>query len=112
MLTLQEVTTTDFDLDEDGYLKDFSDWTKDAAESLSGKDGIMLTPDHWEILLFMREYYMRYDSCPMPKVIVREINKMSGADKFTVKSLYTLFSDAPVSNAAKYAGLPRPAQCT
>ena len=52
------------ELDKDGFLQDPKKWTKEIAIYLAEQDNITLTEKHWEIILFIREYYDDFDSIP------------------------------------------------
>jgi tRNA 2-thiouridine synthesizing protein E len=99
------------EFDEHGYLKDITQWSEKLAEHLSNEDGLNLTEDHWEVIKFMRAYYIRYQITPMPKVIVKKLNDIIHFKKYGVKYLYQLFPRTPITHACKYAGIPRPSGC-
>ncbi|KJU87184.1 sulfite reductase, dissimilatory-type gamma subunit [Candidatus Magnetobacterium bavaricum] len=99
------------ELDEDGYLTNLNDWTKELAEILSKEDSLELTEAHWEVINFLRSYYQQYQIAPMIKILVKEIKKTMGADKGNTKYLYQLFPDGPAKQACRYAGLPKPTGC-
>ena len=99
-------------LDDEGYLKDFNDWSPEIATYLSSKDGIDLTDDHWDIIYFARSYFTRYGISPMPRVIVKELNKEIGVTKYSIKRLFALFPGRPSRSICRYAGLPQPSGCT
>ncbi|MBF0337804.1 MAG: TusE/DsrC/DsvC family sulfur relay protein [Nitrospirae bacterium] len=99
------------ELDEDGYLTNLNDWTKELAELLAKEDSLELTEAHWEVINFLRSYYQQYQIAPMIKILVKEIKKTMGADKGNTKYLYQLFPDGPAKQACRYAGLPKPTGC-
>jgi len=100
------------EVDEDGNLKCAEDWCKELADYLSREDGIELSEDHWEIINFVRWYYLTYNNCPHPKFITKSLNKRCGAEKYTVKYFFALFGQKPVRTACRYAGIPFTAGCT
>ncbi len=100
------------DLDEDGFLQNFDDWSEDIARFFSTQDGLILTDTHMKVLKFMREYYRHFNITPMPKIIVKGMNGESASNKFTIKKLFKLFSDHPMVRACRYAGIPKPTGCT
>ncbi|MBF0345247.1 MAG: TusE/DsrC/DsvC family sulfur relay protein [Nitrospirae bacterium] len=99
------------ELDEDGYLTNLNDWTKELADTLAKEDSLDLTDAHWEVINFLRSYYQQYQIAPMIKILVKEIKKTMGADKGNTKYLYQLFPDGPAKQACRYAGLPKPTGC-
>jgi tRNA 2-thiouridine synthesizing protein E len=98
-------------LDEDGYLTDWSVWTKEAADAFAAQDGIELTDEHWEIINFLRNYFEEYQIAPAIRVLVKEVKAKFGAEKGNLKYVYRLFPAGPAKQACKYAGLPKPTGC-
>ncbi|PCI15996.1 MAG: sulfurtransferase TusE [Piscirickettsiaceae bacterium] len=99
------------DVDEYGFLKDSSQWSRTIAQSLAQRDGLTLTPEHWEIIMFMQVYYKQYKHQPNARLFGQAIKKTLGADKGASIYLYKLFPDGPLKYANKYAGLPIPPSC-
>ncbi|MCI4624478.1 MAG: TusE/DsrC/DsvC family sulfur relay protein [Candidatus Magnetoovum sp. WYHC-5] len=106
-----EVSGKQIELDEDGYMTNLGEWSKDVAEFLAKEDSLVLTEAHWEVINFLRSYYEQYQIAPMIKILVKEIKKTMGADKGNTKYLYQLFPDGPAKQACRYAGLPKPTGC-
>lgn len=100
------------ELDDDGYLKDFDDWSEELATYFSSNDEIRLTETHWEVIRFVREYYREYQQTPMPKIIIKRLNSRYGSKKYSIKMLYRIFPETPVRLACRYAGIPKPQGCT
>jgi len=99
------------EVDEDGYLVNLDDWTKELGEHMASQDGLTLTEAHWEVINFLRDYYAKYQIAPMIKILVKEIGKVMGPEKGNTKYLYELFPDGPAKQACRYAGLPKPTGC-
>ena len=92
-------------LDEDGNLKNMSDWDKEIAAELAKQEGIdELTDRHWIVIDFMRNEYETKGDAPS----IRKLTKESGVD---TKELYKLFPKGPAKKAARIAGLPKPKGC-
>ena len=100
------------EVDENGNLKSVEDWSEGLAIYLSEEDGIELSKDHWNVINFVRWYYLTYQNCPHPKFIVKNLNKGRESEKFSVKYLYDLFREQPVMKACRYGGIPFTAGCT
>ena len=92
------------EFDEDGFLKRWEDWSTELAKDLARQEAIELREDHWKVITFLRNYYLKFGATPM----VRTISKASG---LTAKELYTLFPNGPLRQAAKIGGLPKPVGC-
>jgi len=97
--------------DEEGYLLNLSDWTEDVARSMALSEGLALTPAHWEVINFLREYYHEYQIAPAVRVLTKAIGKKLGVDKGNSRYLYELFPYGPAKQACRYAGLPKPTGC-
>jgi len=97
--------------DKHGYLMDFKKWTEAMAHLLSEHDGIELTDAHWEIIMFVREFYLTYNTSPAIRALTKALKTKFGEDKASSRYLFRLFPDGPAKQATKYAGLPKPARC-
>lgn len=97
--------------DKEGYLKDLNDWNKEVATALAKSEGIELTESHWEILNVLKEFYNQFETSPSARPLVKAVKQALGEDKGNSIYLMTLFPESPAKQAAKIAGLPRPANC-
>jgi len=97
--------------DEDGYLAQLDDWNEQVATVMARGDSLELTPAHWEVIHFLRDYYTEYQIAPAVRVLTKAIGKKLGADKGNSKYLYELFPYGPAKQACRYAGLPKPTGC-
>ena len=100
-----------YEVDEDGYLTDWEIWKEGMAGVMAEQDGLALTSEHWEIIKFLREYFIKFQIAPMIKILVKEIGKAMGPEKGNTKYLYELYPGGPAKQACKYAGLPKPTGC-
>jgi tRNA 2-thiouridine synthesizing protein E len=96
---------------EQGFLVNKSDWNEEVAKQLAEQNNIILTEQHWEIILFMRSYYQQYKHLPNMRVFTKAIANTLGADKGNSRYLHRLFPDGPLKYACKLAGLPKPPTC-
>ncbi|WP_044555865.1 TusE/DsrC/DsvC family sulfur relay protein [Shewanella piezotolerans] len=97
--------------DHQGYLKVVSDWSPELALIIAKEEEIELTDAHWEVINFVRNFYLEFKTSPAIRVLVKAIGQSLGADKGNSKYLYTLFPVGPAKQATKIAGLPKPAKC-
>lgn len=97
--------------DHQGYLKVVSDWSPELALIIAKEEEIELTDAHWEVIHFVRNFYLEFKTSPAIRVLVKAIGQSLGADKGNSKYLYTLFPVGPAKQATKIAGLPKPAKC-
>ena len=99
------------EVDDEGYLVNIDDWNSDVAEFYAEREGIRMSDQHWEIVHFLRDYYLRYQIAPMIKILAREVGQRLGPGKGSAKHLYELYPNGPARQACKIAGLPGPAGC-
>ena len=97
--------------DEEGYLTDLSVWNPQLAELIAKDENIDMTPEHWEVVNFLREYYDEYQIAPAVRVLIKAAKKTMGPDKGNNKYMYELFPYGPAKQACKIAGLPKPTGC-
>jgi TusE/DsrC/DsvC family sulfur relay protein len=92
-------------VDEEGFLTDFSQWTREAASAIAKDEGIPeLTPAHWKVIEYMQKEFKEGGQVPS----IRKLNK-SGV--ISTKELYDLFPGGPAKKAAKIAGMKKPEGC-
>jgi tRNA 2-thiouridine synthesizing protein E len=101
----------DLNLTEQGFLVHFSDWNETIAIELATLNHVTLTPAHWEIVLFMREYYVRFNYLPNTRIFVKAITNQLGIEKGNSRYLQSLFPESPLKYACLLAGLPKPPTC-
>ena len=94
------------ELDDDGHLKDMTEWSEEVAQALAERDGLgELTDDHLKVLHTIRNYYLQFKVAPMVHLLAKECGK-------TYRQLHTMFKKQPGKRAAKFAGLPKATGCT
>ncbi len=91
------------ELNEEGYMTDASQWTKEIAAELAKEEGIELTNKHYEVLEFLRDRSEKGET-----LTIRRVGKSGIVD---IKGLYQLFPGGPLKLSSKYAGIPKPASC-
>ena len=94
-----------------GFLVTLSDWNEDVAQRLAELNGIVLSDAHWEIILFIRDYYLQFKHLPNARVFTKAIARKLGEEKGNSRYLHRLFPDGPLKYACKLAGLPKPPTC-
>lgn len=104
-MATKSIGTFTINVDDEGFMTDFSQWNKEIAAALAVEEGIAaLTPGHWKVLEFMQKEFKEKGSAPS----IRAMNK-SGV--VNTKELYDLFPGGPAKKAAKIAGLKKPVGC-
>jgi len=90
-------------VNEEGYMTDSKQWTKEMAIEIGKEENIALTDKHFEILNFLREKAGKGET-----LTIRAIGKSGIVD---TKGFYELFPGAPLKKAMRIAGLPKPTSC-
>jgi tRNA 2-thiouridine synthesizing protein E len=103
--------TVCFETNDQGFLLKSTDWNEDVAKQLATNNNIALREEHWEIILFIRDYYTQYKHLPNARVFTKAVAKHFGEDKGNSRYLHKLFPDGPLKYACKLAGLPKPPTC-
>ncbi|WP_444941451.1 TusE/DsrC/DsvC family sulfur relay protein [Microbulbifer sp. ZKSA004] len=98
-------------LDKEGYLRNLSDWSRDAALQLANAEGIELTEEHWQVIELLQEFYREFELSPAMRPLVKYIGQHLGAEKGRSIYLMQLFPPSPAKVASKIAGLPKPTNC-
>jgi tRNA 2-thiouridine synthesizing protein E len=95
----------------DGFLEDLNDWNQHVALEMAKTNSIELADEHWEIVWFIRHYYLQYKHLPNTRMFVKAVRHELGEAKGNSRYLHRLFPDGPLKFACKIAGLPKPPSC-
>jgi len=91
------------EVNDEGYMLDASQWTREIAAELAKENGIELTEKHYEVLEFLRAASEKGET-----LTIRKVGKSGITD---IKGLYQLFPGGPLKLSSKFAGIPKPASC-
>lgn len=97
--------------DKEGYLRELSGWSREVAAEIAARDGITLTPAHWEILDAIRRFYTQYELSPATRPLLKYLARELGPEKAGSIYVMQLFPGTPAKTIARIAGLPKPANC-
>jgi tRNA 2-thiouridine synthesizing protein E len=89
-----------YEVDEDDFLLNPDEWDKNFADGMAPQTGISgeLTPAHWDVLWFIREFYLESGKCPI-------VQKACKAQNLHIADLQRLFPSGYRRGACKLAGL-------
>lgn len=90
-------------VNDDGYLINMDDWSKEIAVELANDENIELTDTHFEVLEFLREKHKAGE-----QLTIRKVGKSGIVD---IKQLYKLFPGGPLKKSMLIAGIPKPSTC-
>lgn len=97
------IANREIDLNDEGYLLDFKQWTKDIGEELAKEQGIEMTDKRWEVIDYIHDKFRNEEP-----LSIRGIKK-SGV--INIKEFYSLFPGGPLKKATLIAGIPKPKSC-
>lgn len=90
-------------VNEEGFLTDPSQWTREIGEAIAKEEGITLTDRHWAVIKYVQDEYK--------KGVSLSIRKVRNSGVIDLKELYKLFPQGPLKTAAKIGGVPKPVSC-
>jgi TusE/DsrC/DsvC family sulfur relay protein len=91
-------------VDDEGFLTEYTEWDDALAGQLARAIGVDLTPEHWQVIRFLREDFRARGET----ATIRQVATGTGIG---VKDLFTLFPGKPAKKMAYIAGLPKPHGC-
>lgn len=97
------IAQKEIDVNEEGYLLDFSQWNREVGEALAAEKNISLTDRHWEVIEYLHDKHQKEEP-----LSIRGIKK-SGV--INVKEFYSLFPGGPLKVSTLIAGIPKPKSC-
>jgi tRNA 2-thiouridine synthesizing protein E len=100
---IKTFANTEVNVNEEGYLTDFSQWTKDIGMAIAKEQEIDMTPKHWEVIDYIHEKFKNEEA-----LSIRGIKK-SGV--INIKEFYNLFPGGPLKKSTMIAGIPKPKSC-
>jgi tRNA 2-thiouridine synthesizing protein E len=94
--------------DREGYLLDLDDWSEAFAEVLAREEGLALTPAHWEVIRFLREYWQEHGVQAQVRVMIRHFSEAWGPERGSNHHLHEMFPiGGPQKQGNRLAGLLR-----
>ncbi len=97
------MNNTKVEVNEEGYLKNASQWTPDLANEMAREADIILTPKHFEVLNWLR--------AKQAEGVALSIRKVGNSGIVDIKEFYQLFPGGPLKICSKIAGIPKPVSC-
>jgi len=86
-------------------------WSRTKSINLANREGINLTDEHWDVIVYLRKQYLKYGLPRFARTTARALNR-EFASQGGSKYLYSLFAGGPVTQGSRFANLRRPANAT
>lgn len=102
-MATKTIAGVNVNVNEEGYMTDASQWTKEIAKEIAKEEGLELTDKHFEVIKFIRDKVAAGEG-----LTIRGIGKSGVVD---AKTFYQLFPGAPLKKATKVAGVLKPVSC-
>ncbi len=94
--------------DSEGYLVNRDEWSEAFARTLAKREGIELTPQHWEVIHFLRDYFAVHGVQAQVRVMIRHFTKVWGSEGSMNHRLHEMFPrGGPQKQGNRLAGLLR-----
>ena len=93
------VANKEIDVNEEGYLLDFSQWNKDIGETLATEQEINMSDKHWEVIEYLQDKHLKDEA-----LSIRGIKNSGVID---IKEFYELFPGGPLKKSTLIAGIPK-----
>lgn len=87
-----------------------SEWSESMAQQIAAQSGIQLSEKHWDVIRYVREYYLERGFVRRSRELSTALNarfREQGGKKY----LYRLFNGGPVLKACQLGGVPLPENC-
>ena len=88
---------------DQGYLEDLNQWTKEVGNAIAEEEGITMTDKHWEVVDFIQNQYR--NEIPLT------IRKVGKSGVVSIKEFYQLFPDGPLKKSSRISGIAKPVSC-
>lgn len=103
-----EVGGRRIETDSEGYLVDRNAWSEDFARELARREGLELTPAHWEVIHFLRSFYFEHGVQAQVRVMIRNFTDLWGRERGSNHHLHEMFPHGgPQKQGNRLAGLLR-----
>ncbi len=94
--------------DSEGYLQRLDDWSEAFARALASQEELNLTPEHWEVIRFLRQYYHEHGVQAQVRVMIKHFTQAWGPQLGSNHHLHDLFPrGGPQKQGNRLAGLLR-----
>lgn len=94
--------------DSEGYIANLDEWSEDFAHAIAAQESLQLTREHWEVILFLRDYYHEHGVQAQVRVMIRHFSRVWDPRRGGNRYLHDLFPrGGPQKQGNRLAGLLR-----
>lgn len=65
------VNGRELETDAEGFLVNRDDWNQEVAQVIAQNQGLELTPERLEVVMFVRTFYEKYNTSPAIRALVK-----------------------------------------
>lgn len=77
--------------DAEGYLLDRTEWSEEFVRALAAEEGLELTPAHWEVIDYLREYYDERGVQAQVRAMIKHFSLVWGPERGSNHHLHDMF---------------------
>ena len=86
-------------------------WDRSKSVNLAANEEIILSDEHWDVILYLRNYYQENGLPRFARTTAKALNKEFAAQGGS-KYLYELFTGGPVTQGSRLANVRIPSNAT
>lgn len=95
-------------IDAEGYIIDTEEWSDDFVVALANKEGLDLTDEHWQVVRYIRDYYLEHHVQAQVRAMIKHFTKLWGKEKGSNRYLHDIFpKGGPQKQGNRLAGIHR-----
>jgi tRNA 2-thiouridine synthesizing protein E len=106
-----DTETSSSDADERLLELSGDSWNRDKSQERAQLEGVELKDEHWDVVVFLRQYYASHGLPGAARTIAKALNKHFSSQG-GARYLHRLFAGGPVTQGSRFANLRTPAYAT
>lgn len=99
------------ELDQDGHLQNFQDWTPAVAQQLADTLELTLDDAHFEILYALRDFYDEYGYAPATRPLIKYLSTKVNPEISNQLLMQRFNTGLVARHLTRLSGLPKPPNC-
>jgi tRNA 2-thiouridine synthesizing protein E len=105
---LLDVNDKQIRTDKEGYIINIAEWTEDFAIALAAEEGLELTDEHWDVIHYIRDYYLEHHFQVQVREMIKHFRKKWGKEHGNNRYLHDIFpKGGPQKQGNRCAGIHR-----